>query len=218
MKVRILSQAQRSLFILGLSLMTLGANELSALASARSGDSEFTIKSNIPRENTDLIITLKAKNNRKTNSALISAIKNSVGNHVRDFFHEIEYFTAEVDLNNDKIKEVIVYTGGPHCGAWECPVYIFKKSGSGYRLIGKTGAASNEAQIAVLKNRSNGWLNLATLLYHSGEMKFIWKLHKFDGSQYYNTFENLTSTPSQIIMRPNRGSGINLAKPNIKKN
>ncbi|MDB9372324.1 GUN4 domain-containing protein [Nodularia sphaerocarpa] len=167
---------------------------------------------------TTSITTLKPKNTSNTNSSLVSAIKNAIGNSFSEFFDRIEYFAAEVDLNSDGTKEVIVYTASPICGTWECPVYIFKKSGSGYHLIGKTAAASNEAQIAVLKNRSNGWLDLATLGYNSQERKFNWKLHKFNGSEYKNTFQNLTSTPSQIILRPNRGSGINLGRAKITSN
>lgn len=209
---RCLLWAMPSLFILGFSLITLTANQLSVLASTRSGDSDFIVNSNIPIENTALIITLKPKNTRKINSSLVSAIKNSIGNNLSNFFDKVEYFAAEVDLNSDGTKEVIVYTASPRCGAWECPVDIFKKSGSGYHLIGKTAAASNEAQIAVLSSKSNGWLDVATLVYNSQEMKSNWKLHKFNGSEYKNTFQNLTSTPSQIILRPNRGSGINLGE------
>ncbi|GAB1539041.1 hypothetical protein NUACC21_17060 [Scytonema sp. NUACC21] len=147
-----------------------------------------------------------------SSSSLVTAIRNAVGNDLSDFFDSIEYFYVEVDLNNDKNKEVIVYTAGPQCGAWECSVYIFKRSGNGYRLVGETGAASNEAQIAVLKSQNKGWLNIATLVYDSQYRKLNWKLHKFNGSVYQNTYQNLSSTPTRIILRPNRGSGINLAK------
>jgi hypothetical protein len=163
--------------------------------------------------------TIPAQAQRTTtnrpNSALVTAIRNVVGSNISNVFNRIEYFLAEVDLNNDGSKEVVVYTAGPHCGTSECPVYIFRKSGNSYLLIGRTGAMSNGGQIAVLPSRSNGWRDIATLVYNPQQRTANWKLHRFNGKSYQNTFQNLSSKPNQIILRPNRGSGISLADSGI---
>ncbi|HAZ49546.1 MAG TPA: hypothetical protein DDW76_10205 [Cyanobacteria bacterium UBA11369] len=149
---------------------------------------------------------------RNPDASLVTAIRNAEGVD-SELFAQIEYFFTEVDLNNDGNKEVIVYTASFRCGTHECPVYIFTRSGTGYRLIGTTASESNNGQIAVLSSRSNGWLDIATSVYDAQGRK--WKLHRFNGSSYQNTYQNLNSTPSQIVLRPNRGSGISLAQPGI---
>jgi hypothetical protein len=163
--------------------------------------------------------TIPAQAQRTTtnrpNSALVTAIRNAVGSNISNGFDRIEYFLTEVDLNNDGNKEVVVYTAGLHCGTSECPVYIFRRSGNSYLLIGRTGAISNGGQIAVLPSRSNGWYDIATLVYNPQQRTANWKLHRFNGKSYQNTFQNLSSKPNQIILRPNRGSGISLADPGI---
>ncbi|MBW4505669.1 MAG: hypothetical protein KME64_04050 [Scytonematopsis contorta HA4267-MV1] len=152
-----------------------------------------------------------AKAQKRSSAELVKAIKNATGDFSQDILKQIRYYTAYVDLNNDKSQEVIVYSTGPHCGAWECPVYIFRKSGKTYRLIGKSGAASNGGQVAVLSSKSKGWLDIATLVYDSQQRKVNWKLHKYNGSTYQNTYNNLNSKPSRIILRPS-GSGFTLAQ------
>ncbi|OKH32579.1 hypothetical protein NIES2119_25940 [[Phormidium ambiguum] IAM M-71] len=152
---------------------------------------------------------------RNAEASLVTAIRNAVGLEKREFFAQIEYFFTKVDLNNDGNKEVIVYTVGTLCGAWECPVYIFTRSGTGYRLIGTIVSQSNEAKIAVLSTRSKGWLDIATLVYDPHQQKRSnWKLNKFNGTTYENTFQNLSSMPGQVVLRP-KGSGISLAQPGI---
>lgn len=163
--------------------------------------------------------TIPAQAQRTTtnrpNSALVTAIRNAVGSNISNGFDRIEYFFTEVDLNNDGNKEVVVYTAGLHCGTSECPVYIFRRSGNSYLLIGRTGAISNGGQIALLPSRSNGWYDIATFVYNPQQRTANWKLHRFNGKSYQNTFQSLSSKPNQIILRPNRGSGISLADPGI---
>lgn len=151
------------------------------------------------------------RRSQNADSSLVTAIRNTVGVD-SELFAQIEYFFTEVDLNNDGNKEVIVYTAGVHCGAYECPVSIFTSSATAYRLIGIIASQSNDGQIAVLSSRSNGWFDIATLVYDSQQGRSNWKLNRFNGSSYENTYRNLSSTPSQIVLRPNRGSGISLAK------
>jgi hypothetical protein len=154
------------------------------------------------------------KQTRNAEASLVTAIRNAVGFEKREFFAQMEYFFTKVDLNNDGNKEVIVYTVGTLCGAWECPVYIFTKSGTGYRWIGTIVSQSNEAQIAVLSTRSKGWLDIATLVYDPQQRRGNWKLNKFNGTTYENTYQNLSSMPGQVVLRP-KGSGISLAQPGI---
>ncbi|MUG97346.1 hypothetical protein F7734_35475 [Scytonema sp. UIC 10036] len=83
------------------------------------------------------LVNSKQSSNAKlfvSNSALVSAIGNTIGSNFNELFVRIEFFSVDVDLNNGRNKKVIVYTAAPQCGVKE---------------------ASGEAQIALLKSRSN---------------------------------------------------------------
>jgi len=149
----------------------------------------------------------------RPNAALVRAIKNSLPIKLdRELSDRTRYYFSEVDLNNDRKKETVVYVYGAFCGMWECPVYIFTKTGSTYRLIGKTAAMTGDtgARVAVLSSKTNGWLDIATLVYDPHTTQTAnWKLHRFNERSYQNSSQNLSETPRRIILR-NSGSGLKL--------
>lgn len=80
--------------------------------------------------------------------------------HVYDNDETTEFFPAFVDLNDDGIKEAIVYlTGRDLCGSGGCSTLILVPKGSSYKVI--TRILITRPPIRVLTTKSNGWHDIA---------------------------------------------------------
>ena len=60
-----------------------------------------------------------------------------------------------IDLNGDGAPEVIAQPIGDICGAANCPLYVFQKTGTNYRVILRKGAAQT---VTVQRTRTNSYL------------------------------------------------------------
>jgi hypothetical protein len=128
-----------------------------------------------------------------------------------DFLKRTDYFYKEIDLNNDDIKEIILVVFSPMCGASECHGYILKKSELEYKVLGIFGVTSSGGEIvATQQSSNNGFMDIATHIYDRTRHMSVWKLHRFDGNTYGNTYQDLNSPPSRVILNVKRGSGLKL--------
>ena len=151
----------------------------------------------------------------KPSRSLVQAIKREKGSNLAKLFSEIKYWFIEEDLNSDGIKEAIVYTRGPDCGAWLCPVYIFQKNGAGYRLVDEVKVFIGGG-ISILPSRSNGWSDIAFRIARVGTipLKVEWRKGFFNGNEY-QLGEALKSQPDGYILQYQQGSGISLANSDL---
>jgi len=69
-----------------------------------------------------------------------------------------------IDLNSDGVPEVIAQPIGNICGAANCPLYVFQKTGTNYRVILKKGAAQ---MVTVQRTRTNGYLDVVVGMHGS---------------------------------------------------
>jgi hypothetical protein len=79
---------------------------------------------------------------------------------------------AEVDLNNDGKKETVgIFRKGLPCSNRTCTAYIFTadRNRTNYQSITQFGTSRNGLNIAILKTRSHGWLDIAAPYYHYEE-------------------------------------------------
>jgi len=137
-----------------------------------------------------------------------STVENYLGK-IPDFEQRTEYFYKVIDLNNDGIREVIIVVFSPVCGAWECSGYVLQKQGVDYRVIGKIGVQSSGREIvAIQQSVTKGFVDITTQIYDPNTRISSWKIHKFDGNNYRNTYQN--SRPSKLILNVKKGSGLKL--------
>jgi len=85
-------------------------------------------------------------------------------------------------LNNDKQPEYVVSGDGSCCiGARRCSTSIYQKTANGYRKI-YGGTDGDQADIEVLRTRTNGYRNIRSTLYSGGQA--LTAIFKFNGSNY----------------------------------
>ncbi len=110
---------------------------------------------------------------------------------------EVRYVDAFEDLNEDGIREAIVYImGGGWCGSGGCIMLVLtpEPEGSSYRVVTKT--TITRTPIRVLDRVSNGWHNLSVWVRGGGirpgyEVELI-----FDGETYPT---NPTAPPARPL-------------------
>ena len=111
---------------------------------------------------------------------------------------------AEVDLNNDGKKETLgMFRKGLPCSNRGCPAYIFTadRNGTNYQSIAQFGTSRNGLNIAVLKTRSHGWLDIAAPYYHYVEPRGEdWEIWKFNGKTYVSANQKLKIAPKRIVL------------------
>jgi hypothetical protein len=88
-----------------------------------------------------------------------------------------------VDLNGDGIPEVIAEPIGDLCGAANCPLYVFQKTGTNYRVILEKGAAQS---VTTQKTRTNGYLDLIVGMHGSATEQGLF-VYQFRQGRYWRT-------------------------------
>lgn len=149
----------------------------------------------------------------RPNPILINAIKANINKDFQNVnWNEITYKLAEIDLNNDGIKETLIgIQQGLVCNNRHCPVYIFQRNGSNYRFISEVFTSRGELKVAVLPNRSQGWINIAAPVFTYKPREIAWRVFKFDGKTYQLSSQKLNYKPQKIVLGETFGSRFNLA-------
>ncbi|BAZ54288.1 hypothetical protein NIES4103_69730 (plasmid) [Nostoc sp. NIES-4103] len=152
------------------------------------------------------------KTNRP-NPILINAIKANINKNFQNVnWNEITYKLAEIDLNNDGIKETLIgIQQGLVCNNRHCPVYIFQRNGSNYRFISEVFTSRGELEVAILPNRSQGWINIAAPVFTYEPREIAWRVFNFDGKKYQLSSQKLNYRPQKIVLGETFGSRFNLA-------
>lgn len=88
-----------------------------------------------------------------------------------------------IDLNGDGIPEVIAQPIGDICGAANCPLYVFQKSGTNYQVILKKGAAQT---VTVQRTRTNGYLDVVVGMHGSATEEGLF-VYQFSEGRYRRT-------------------------------
>jgi len=107
------------------------------------------------------------------------------------------YSSAFVDLDNDGVKEVIIYLSGRDwCGSGGCVMLILKPDNSTYRVVTKTTVT--RLPIRVLRTRSNNWLDLSVVVRGGGIQPSYEAKLSFDGKTYPNNPSVSPSVPLNV--------------------
>ncbi len=88
-----------------------------------------------------------------------------------------------IDLNGDGIPEVIAQPIGNICGAANCPLYVFQKTGTNYRVILEKGAAQT---VTVQRTRTNGYLDVVVGMHGSATEEGLF-VYQFREGRYRRT-------------------------------
>jgi hypothetical protein len=88
-----------------------------------------------------------------------------------------------VDLNGDGVPEVFVQPIGNICGAANCPLYVFQKTGTNYRVILEKGAAQT---VTTQKTRTNGYLDVIVGMHGSATDQGLF-VYQFRQGRYLRT-------------------------------
>ena len=149
----------------------------------------------------------------RPNPNLINAIKANISKDFQNInWNEITYNLAEIDLNNDGTKEILIgIQQGLPCNNRHCPVYIFQRNGSNYRFISEVFTSRGELEVAVLPNRSQGWINIAAPVFTYEPREIAWRVFKFDGKKYQLSSQKLSYKPQKIVLGESLVSKFNLA-------
>lgn len=151
-------------------------------------------------------------NHQELPLALIAAIRqdflkyrDSFSDYSRDSKDHRVFF---VDLNNDRVKEAILYpAGGGICSNRSCSIFIYTKVGNKYRKISAdetdrySGVAGsrNEPSIGVLTTSNQGWRDLATRFFDYETRTEKWSQVRYKSHGYTDSPLVLTSTPRTIL-------------------
>src|SRR4029077_20980301 len=73
-----------------------------------------------------------------------------------------------IDLNGDGVPEVIAQPIGDICGAANCPLYVFQKIGTNYRVILRKGTAQT---VTVQTAKTHGYLDVVVGMHGSATEK-----------------------------------------------
>ena len=88
-----------------------------------------------------------------------------------------------IDLNGDGVSEVIAQPIGDICGAANCPLFVFQKTGTNYRVILKKRAAQ---YVTVQKTRTNGYLDVVVGMHGSATEEGLF-VYQFSSRRYRQT-------------------------------
>ena len=88
-----------------------------------------------------------------------------------------------IDLNGDGVPEVIAQPIGDICGAANCPLYVFQKIGTNYRVILTKGAAQT---VTVQRTRTNGYLDVVVGMHGSATEEGLF-VYQFSEGRYRRT-------------------------------
>ena len=88
-----------------------------------------------------------------------------------------------IDLNGDGIAEVVAQPVGDICGAANCPLYVFQKTGTDYRVILEKGAAQ---YVTVEKTQTNGYLDVVVGMHGSATDHSL-QVYQFHAGRYRRT-------------------------------
>jgi len=88
-----------------------------------------------------------------------------------------------IDLNGDGVPEVIAQPIGNICGAANCPLYVFQKTGTNYRVILEKGAAQT---VTVQRTRTNGYLDVVVGMHGSATEEGLF-VYQFSEGRYRRT-------------------------------
>ncbi|MEH1788447.1 hypothetical protein [Nostoc sp.] len=151
-------------------------------------------------------------NHQKLPSALIAAIRQDFlqyRDNFSDYFRESKaHRVFFVDLNNDRVKEAILYpAGGGICSNRSCPIFIYTKVGNNYKNISASGTdrysgvagSRNEPSIGVLTTSNQGWRDLATRFFDYTTRTEKWSRVRYRSHGYTDSPLVLTSTPRTIL-------------------
>jgi hypothetical protein len=96
---------------------------------------------------------------------------------------ETYYRSAEIDLNSDGSKEVIVYlVGGGRCGSGGCSGLILRPEAGSYRIVSKLSLV--RLPICVTARTSHGWSNLTVMVRGGGILQAYEAELRFNGVRY----------------------------------
>lgn len=142
--------------------------------------------------------------------ALITAMRKDLYQYTRAFgeFNSLEGYIFFVDLNDDEVKEAIVYLAiGVPCSNRSCAIYIYTKVGSTYRRISANdtdssaiGGSRNDPSIGILPTRSRGWHDLATRQFRYEPRSEVWTRIRYGNHGYsYIDIDVILPPPRRII-------------------
>lgn len=113
---------------------------------------------------------------------------------------------TEIDLNGDGKKETIsIFRKRLLCSNRSCRGYIFTsdRNHTDYEMVSDFMSSRGGLNVAVLKSRSHGWLDLATPIFHYEEPRGVdWIVWKFNGKIYERT-DKLKTIPKRIVLSEN---------------
>lgn len=93
------------------------------------------------------------------------------------------YLAAFKDLNNDGVKEAVVYLSGDRwCGSGGCATLILQREGKSYRMV--TKITITRPPIRVLDGAVNGWVNIGVWVQGGGIGSGYEAELRFDGKSY----------------------------------
>lgn len=88
-----------------------------------------------------------------------------------------------IELNGDAVFEVIAQPIGNICGAANCPLYVFQKTATNYRVILEKGAAQT---VTVQRTRTNGYLDVVVSMHGSATEESLF-VYQFTEGRYRRT-------------------------------
>ena len=95
-------------------------------------------------------------------------------------------FCAEsVDLDRDGKRDLLIHQAdveGAFCGAQNCPVWAYRNTGNGYKML-MEDTGGYISPIEALKTSTNGYRDIRTM-QHSSAVEHEITVFKFDGNKY----------------------------------
>jgi len=114
--------------------------------------------------------------------SLTKALQNYVGTPDAES-KASEFAVTFVDLNDDGVKEAIVYlSSNGWCGTGGCTMLILTPEGASFRVVSKIPAV--RLPIWVLTSKSNGWHNIGVVGRKNGTEPMYESILSFDGKSY----------------------------------
>ncbi len=96
---------------------------------------------------------------------------------------DLRYYYNQVDLNNDKKPEILVFLfGRGMCGTSGCNAFLFEKIRGKYKLVTAFGPARNP--IIVSQTKTKGWLDLVFYNAGGGIVPGYYSRSQFNGRAY----------------------------------
>ena len=96
-------------------------------------------------------------------------------------------FCAEaVDLDRDGKRDLLIHQADvedTYCGAHNCPVWVYRRTDGGYRLLLYATAGYFADRITALKSSTNGYRDIRSQYHQSAAEREV-TVYKFDGKRY----------------------------------